>query len=74
MFQISASEFGTVSIRRRMQAFADEFLAMVTEGVVNGVFSVVTWPYFSVTWLEKSSGGKWMYRHCVTRAHMNLGQ
>ena len=41
MFKILASEFGTVSMCRRMQACADEFLATVTVGVVHGVYKVV---------------------------------
>ena len=50
MFKISASEFGTMGIRRQMRACTDEFLAMVTEGVVHSVQKVVTWSCFSVTW------------------------
>ena len=38
MFKISASEFRTVGMCRRMRACRDEFLAMVTEGVVHGVY------------------------------------
>ena len=37
MFKIFASEFGTLSMHRRVQAFVDEFLVMVTEGVVHSV-------------------------------------
>ena len=37
MFKISASEFGTVSMRSRIRACVDDFLATVTEGVVHGV-------------------------------------
>ena len=35
MFKISTSEFGTVSMRRRIRAYIDEFLATVTvaEGI-----------------------------------------
>ena len=47
-FQISTSEFGTVSKRRQMQASTDEFLAMVTKGVVHSVHKVVTQSSFSV--------------------------
>ena len=41
MFKISASEFGTVSRHRQMWACTDEFLAMVTEGVVHSVYVTV---------------------------------
>ena len=36
-FKISASDFGTVDMHRRKRACTDEFLATVTEGVVQGV-------------------------------------
>ena len=49
---------------RQMQIHPDEFLAMVTEGVVHGVYKVVTWSPFGVTWRHKASG-KWMFCHCV---------
>ena len=49
MFKISASEFGT-NIRRQMQACADELLVLVFEGVVHGVYKIVTRSSFSVTW------------------------
>ena len=39
---MSDAEFGSVNMRRQMQACVDEFLAMVTEGVVHGVYKVVT--------------------------------
>ena len=73
MFEVSTSEFGTVSMCRRMQACTDEFSAAVTEGVVHGVYKVVTKLYFGVTQQHNSSGGKWTFRHCVTRSHTNLG-
>ena len=44
-------------MHRRMRACTDEFLAMVSEGVVNGVYNVVTWSSFSVTQRHKVSGG-----------------
>ena len=31
-----------LGMHRRMRAYADEFLVMVTEGVVHGVYKVVT--------------------------------
>ena len=37
IFEVSASEFSTVSMRRRFRTCAHEFLTTVTEGVVNGV-------------------------------------
>ena len=48
MFQISASEFGTMDMCRQMRAWADEFVVMVTEGMVHGVCKVVAQPSFSV--------------------------
>ena len=66
MFKIYAFEFSTVGMCRRMRACADEFLAMVSEGVVYVVYKVSTWSSFSVTWRHKVSGGKWMFHHCVT--------
>ena len=42
MFKISASEFCTMGMPKRKRACADEFLATVTEGVVHGVYKVVT--------------------------------
>ena len=47
-FKISSSGLLTMSMRRRMRACADEFLAMVTEGLVHGVRKVVTRSSFSV--------------------------
>ena len=48
MFQISASELGTLGMHRRMRACADEFLATVTEGVVHNVYKVVIRSSFAV--------------------------
>ena len=39
-----------------MQACIDEFLAMVTEGVVHGVCKVVTPLTFSIIWQHEASG------------------
>ena len=50
MFKTLTSDFGTVGMRRLMQACADEFFATVTEGVVHGVYEVITQSSFSVTW------------------------
>ena len=72
MFKITPYKFGTVGMRSRMRACADEYLAMVNESVVQGVCKVVTRSSFGVTQLHKASGGKWMFHHCVTRSHMNL--
>ena len=41
MSKLSSSEFGTMYMWRGMQACEDEFLAMVTEGVVCGVYKVM---------------------------------
>ena len=47
MFKISVSEFGTLSMCRCFHACTHEFLTMVTEGVVHGVYvdcdSIVFW-------------------------------
>ena len=56
ILKISASEFGTM--RRQVQAWADELLDTVTEDVVHGVYKVVTQSSFSVTWQHNSSGGE----------------
>ena len=42
MFKIFASDFGTVGMSRRPRACAHEFLTIVTEGVVQGVYNTVT--------------------------------
>ena len=55
-----------------MQACADEFLAMVTEGVIHGVCKVVTPWSFSIIRQHKASGCKWMFCHCVTTSHRML--
>ena len=55
-----------------MQACADEFIATITEGVVIGVYNVMTWSSFDVIRQHKVSGGTWMFRHCDTRSHTNL--
>ena len=49
MFQISVSEFGTMGMCRQLQTCTDEYLAMVTKGVVHGVYKVVPWSSFGVT-------------------------
>ena len=74
LFKISTSDFRTVGMHRQKRACTDEFLAMVTEGVVHSVYKVVTWWSFGVIWQEKANGGKWMFHHCVTRSHTNLGR
>ena len=72
MFKIFASEFHTMGMRRQMQACIDEFLDMVTEGAVHGVYKVVTRVSFGVTWRHKARGGTWMFYHCVTWSHTNF--
>ena len=74
MYEMSASEFGTVGMRRRMRACADEFLATVTEGVVHNVYKAVTRSCFGVTRQNRASVGKWMLRHCVTTSHRHFTQ
>ena len=43
-FQISSSNFGTMSMHRRFRAY--EFLTTVTEGVDHGVHTVLIWLSF----------------------------
>ena len=62
MFKISASEFGTLSMRRQVRACAAELLATGNEGVVQGVYKVVTQPSFIVIC---DIGRKCMSSHCV---------
>ena len=66
-------KFITEGMHRGMQACADEFLATVTDGVVHGVYEVVTPLSFGVIGRHMASGCKWTFRHCVTRLHTNLG-
>ena len=40
-FYISASDFISVSMRRRFCAYANEFFTAVNKGVVHGVYQVV---------------------------------
>ena len=42
---------------RQKRACTDKFLVMVTEGMVNGVYKVVTQLSFSATRRHKVSGG-----------------
>ena len=46
MFNISASEFGTVSICRWLRECADEFLATVNESVVHSEYKGYGWTIF----------------------------
>ena len=55
MFTISASDFGTVAMHRRMRACADEFLATVTAGVVHSVYIFVSRSSVDVTRQHKAS-------------------
>ena len=48
---------------------ADEFLAKVTEGVVHGLYKVVTRSSFGPIWQHKVSVGKWTFCHCVITLH-----
>ena len=56
------------------RACTDEFLAMVTEGVVHSVCKVVTRLSFGAIRQHKASGGIWAYLHCDTRSHTDLEQ
>ena len=67
-------EFGTVCMPRQEQACIDEFLARVTEGVVDSVYKVMTRSSFGVIQRHEVSGGTWTFLHCVTMLHTNLGQ
>ena len=49
MFKISTSEFVPGTCTDKCGACADEFLVTVTEGVVHGVYKVVTRLSFGVT-------------------------
>ena len=66
-------------VRRQKQEFADEFLAMVTEGVVQGVYNVLTQssnpPFVQqiVSPVIPSGGKHIQFYHCITRLHTNLG-
>ena len=65
MFKISASEFCNMSTCRQIRAcILDEYVTIVTEGVLYGVCYVVTWSSFGVTQRHKASGGKWTFHHC----------
>ena len=55
LFTISASDFDTVSVRRRFRTCAYEFLTTVTEGVVHGVHKIVNWSSFGVIQRHKVS-------------------
>ena len=44
---------------------AGKFLPTVTEGVVQGVYKVLTQSSFSATWRHKARGGKWTFCHCL---------
>ena len=72
MFKISVFEFGIVSMRSEMRSCADEFLATIIEGIVQGLYMVVTKLSFGVIWRHKASGDKWIFRHCFTSLHTNL--
>ena len=52
-------------MHRQKRACTDKFLATVTEGVVHGVYKVVTRLSFCVICSHKVSGGKWTFHHCV---------
>ena len=57
MFEISASESGTVSMHKRMRVCANEFLARVSEGVIHRVYTVVIQSGFGGTHRHKVIGG-----------------
>ena len=55
IFKFLASDFGTVSMRKRFCACAYEFLFAVTESVVHGVHKVVIRSSFGTIWQHKVS-------------------
>ena len=55
IFEFSASDFGSVCMRRRFCACAYDFLSRVTEGVVNGVNKIVIRSSFGVIWRHEVS-------------------
>ena len=55
LFKISASDFDTVSMCRRLSACAYEFLTKVAKGVVHGVHKVVIPSSFSLIRRHKVS-------------------
>ena len=59
LFTISASDFGTVSMRRRFCACMYKFLTTVTEGVVHGVYKVVIQLSFGAIRQHKVRLGYW---------------
>ena len=63
-FQISASDFGTVSMRRRFRPCAYEFLTMVTKGVVHCVHKVVIQSSFGLIRRHKVSYGIGRFAMC----------
>ena len=50
MFKISASEFGTMGMHRRMRGMPGYIFARVPEGAVPGVYKVMTQSSFGVLW------------------------
>ena len=72
MCKMSVSEFGSVGMRRRMDACTSEFLAVVTESVVHGEYNVVTRPSFSVTRNIRQVEVNGRFANCVTISHTNL--
>ena len=65
-FSVSSKMSKTSALNFVLCAFADEsehdeFLAMVTEGLVYCVYKVVSWSSFGVTWRHKVSGSKWTF-------------
>ena len=57
IFEVSASDFDTVSMCRRFRACMYEFLTIVTESVVHDVHKVVIWLSFGIIWQHKLSLG-----------------
>ena len=67
---VKISEFDTVSMRRQMRTCTDEFLALVTEGVVHGVYKFVTRSSFGVTFIYLF-GVLRRFQHCT--GHITTG-
>ena len=49
-----------------------DFFDIVAEGVVHGLYKVVTRQCFSVRWPHKVSGGFGTFCHCVKSLHMDI--
>ena len=72
LFKISASDFGTISMRRQFLARTYEFLTMVTEGVVHSVCKVVIRSSFGVIQRHKVSEGIGLFHPTATKGELEV--